>query len=92
MPGFEQQDIHADLKNGYLVIMAQRPQYVEDEFNKRVYTSRERHIGGCHRKYYVGDDIAQENIHAAYKNGILKVAIQLPEKRLMNQRKLIEFQ
>lgn len=91
LPGYEQKDVHAELKGGYLTIMANRPSNLEEEYKKREYSIRERHIGGCMRKYYVGYEIRQENVKAAFKDGILRVLIQLPSDRITDERKYIEI-
>ena len=91
LSGYEKDDIRAELRDGYLTILAKRPSYVEDEWNKRVYTSRERHIGGCKRSFYVGENVLENEIQAAFKHGILKIAITLPKERIEDHRKLIEI-
>lgn len=91
LPGYEQKDIHAELRNGSLTIMASKPDYIEEEYNKRKYSRRERHIGGCKRSYYIGNEIRQEDVKAAYKDGILRVLIQLPSGRITDERKYIEI-
>lgn len=90
LPGYEKQEIRAELKDGYLIIMAARPQTIEIEEAHRNYSRRERHIGGCKRSYYVGDEITQQDIKAAFKDGILTIIIRIPERRIKDKRKWIE--
>ena len=91
LPGYEKKDIRAELKDGYLTIMAARPEKLEKEFNKRHYSRRERHIGGCKRSYYIGNEIQQEDIQAAFKDGVLKLLIQRKDKEIEDHRKMIEI-
>lgn len=91
LPGYEKEEIRAELKDGYLTIMAARPQQIEMEETHRNYLRRERYFGGCKRSYYVGDEISQRDIKAAFKDGILTVLIRIPERRIQDNRKWIEY-
>ena len=54
------------------------------------YVMRERYTGSCSRSFYVGDHVTEENIKAAYDNGILNVSfpkeatLQQPEVKLID--------
>lgn len=91
LPGYEQNEIHAQLKDGCLTIMASRPTYIEEEMNRRNYSRRERYCGSCKRSYYISAEVHQEDISAVYKNGILYVLIELPQERLCDLQKFIEI-
>jgi HSP20 family molecular chaperone IbpA len=90
IPGFTREDVQAELVNGTLTIIADRPENLENEDNKTHYIRRERLVGGCKRSFYVGDKVKQEDITAAFKDGILSVIIANPEKSVDREdRKLI---
>ena len=87
LPGFEKENINLSLDNGYLNIHAK----VEKENNNKEeekFVRRERFFGECSRSFYVGDDIKEEEIHAEFKNGILKV--EIPKKQIENKQKEIK--
>jgi len=91
LPGYEQKDIHAQLKGGCLTIIASHPSYLEEEMRKRNYSRRERFCGSCKRDYYLSAEVHQEDISAVYKNGILFVLIRIPEERISDLQRWIEI-
>ena len=72
LPGLDKQDIHIDLKDGYLNISVKKEEK-QEEGKKENYIHRERSFS-CSRSYYVGD-VRKEDIKAKYENGILSVFI-----------------
>ena len=46
------------------------------------YIGRERYAGSMCRSFYVGDAVSEEDIHAKYEDGILKLSVpkKAPEK------------
>ena len=57
LPGYDKEDIKAQLKDGYLTITAQKNTSNEDKDEKGNYIRRERYCGKCSRSFYVGDSI-----------------------------------
>ena len=82
LPGFKKEDINVQLDNGYLTIAASKSLEKEDEHEKSHYIRQERYSGSMSRSFYVGNDVKQEEIHAKYEDGILKLAVP---KRLLKQ-------
>lgn len=82
LPGFSRDDVHAELKDGYLTITAEREVKKEENDEKGKYLRRERFSGTCKRSFYVGEDIQQDDIHAAFNEGILQLSIpkEAPKK------------
>lgn len=80
LPGYEKENINLSLKDGYLEISAKVEREENNEENER-FVHKERFYGHCSRSFYVGEQITEEDIHAEFKNGILKVSIPKKEKK-----------
>jgi len=78
LPGFRKEDIKAELKDGYLTVSAAREENKEEKDKNNKFVRRERFTGSCRRSFYVGESITQEDMKAAFENGILK--IQFPKE------------
>lgn len=90
LPGFAKEDVQAELVNGTLTIIAKRPEHIEKDERKINYIHKERALVGCKRSFYVGIRVKQEDITAAFKDGILNIIITNPEKAVdREERKLI---
>ena len=65
---------------------------VDDEEEDGKYVRKERFFGECSRSYYVGEEIKEEDIHAEFKNGTLKIEIpKKEEQKKLNEPKQIEI-
>ena len=82
LPGFKKDEIHAELENGYLTISAEKS-LDKDEKDKKSgkYIRRERYAGSMSRSFYVGEGVTQEDIHAKYEHGVLKLSIPKKEEQ-----------
>ena len=87
LPGFEKENINLSLNKGYLNISA-KVEKNENHDKDEKFVHRERFFGECSRSFYVGDDILEEDIHAEFKNGILK--IEIPKKEIENKHKEVK--
>lgn len=78
LPGCEKENINIELRDGYLEISAKA---VKEENSKdsEKYVHKERFYGQCSRNFYLGDSI-EDDIHAEFKNGILKVTVPKKEE------------
>jgi HSP20 family protein len=74
LPGFAREDIHAEIKNGYLTIRAEHK--TENEDNKENYLRRERSFGSFSRTFDL-EGIDADAISASFKDGIL--TLNLPK-------------
>ena len=83
LPGFKKENIHVDLKEGYLTIRAEKGLEKEEKKEKKVIRS-ERYVGSMSRSFYVGD-IEPESIKCKYEDGVL--TLEFPKE---NQPKLPE--
>lgn len=75
LPGYKKEDIKADLKDGYLTITASRNETKEEHDSKGKCIRKERYTGSCNRSFYVGKELTQEDIKAAFSDGILRLSI-----------------
>ena len=83
LPGFKKENIHVDLKEGYLTVRAEKGLDKEEKQEKKVIRS-ERYVGSMSRSFYVGD-IEPESIKCKYEDGVL--TLEFPKE---NQPKLPE--
>ena len=79
MPGFNKEDVKAELKEGYLTISASTNKDDGEKDENGRYIRRERYVGSCSRSFYVGEDIKQDDIKAKFENGILKISVPKKE-------------
>ena len=82
LPGFDKKDINLELKDGYLTIKASRNEEKEDK--KHHYLRKERFTGSCSRSFYVGDSVKEEDVHAKFDNGILKLSFPKEEPKQLS--------
>ncbi len=93
LPGYNKEDIHADLKDGYLTISAERKEEKEKKDDKGNYIRRERRYGNCSRSFYVGKEITENDIKANFKNGILTLLVAKKEpNKDVEQKKYIAIE
>ena len=92
LPGYAKEDIKADLKDGYLTITASKNETKEEKDAKGNCIRKERYTGSCNRSFYVGENVTQDDIKAAFKDGIL--ALQVPKEvpKAVEQPKLITIE
>lgn len=79
LPGFSKEDIHAQLKDGYLTVYAARKE--EQEKKQESYIRKERYSGHYERSFYVGNQVTQEEILAKFKDGVLTMDVPKAEKK-----------
>ena len=76
LPGFRKDEIRASLRDGYLTISAAKGlDKDEQEKTSGRYIRQERYAGACERSFYVGEQLRQEDIHAAFTNGVLRLTV-----------------
>ncbi len=88
LPGFSREDIHAEIKNGYLTIRAEHKS--ENENKNESYLRRERSYGSFSRTFDL-EGIDAEAITASFKNGVL--TLELPKmKEKVEEARRVEIQ
>ena len=87
LPGFSKDEINLELKEGYLTVSAAKGLDKDDTNKKGKIIRQERYAGAMQRSFYVGEHLTEEDITAAFKDGVLKLNVakkdqpKLPEKK-----------
>lgn len=87
LPGYKKEDIEAQLKDGYMTIMAKKDSSKEEKDEDKKYIRRERYYGNCSRSFYVGDQVTEEDIRAKFEDGILQVYVPKKEPAPVVEKK-----
>ncbi len=77
LPGLKKEDIHVELKDGYLTLRGERN--MEHEDKKKNYHRIERAYGSFERSFRVPDTVKEKDIHASFKDGILELTVPVME-------------
>jgi len=79
LPGFKKDEIEVVLENGYLTINAAKG-LDKDETDKETgkVIRQERYAGSLTRSFYVGEELTEEDIKAAFEDGVLR--LNVPKK------------
>ena len=86
MPGFNKGDIDLHLQDGVLTITAKH-QETSEKKEEGKYLCRERRCGSYQRSFDVSG-IQEENITAAYDNGVLKLPLPKQGEVIPQSRKI----
>ncbi len=92
LPGYAKEDIKADLKDGYLTITASKNETKEEKDAKGNCIRKERYTGTCNRSFYVGEQVTQDDIHAAFKDGVLSLQVPKDMPKIEDAPKLITIE
>lgn len=87
IPGFKKDEIKIECHKGNLTITAKK-EFKKDEHEGKKFIRRERRYNTMERSFYLGD-IDDENIHASFEDGTLKVVV--PTK-VEQSKKLISIE
>ncbi len=91
LPGYAKDDIHAELKDGYLVISAEKETNTDESKEDGSYIHRERYYGSCSRSYYVGNKMKEEDIKAKFENGVLTIDLPKKNESEVEEKKYIQI-
>ena len=92
MPGVKKEDVKAELKDGYLTVTAQQNTNKDEKDKQGNYIRRERYSGSCQRSFYVGESVKQEDLKAAFNNGILTVAVPKEVQKPVEEKQYITIE
>ena len=89
LPGYKKEDVKAELKDGYLTISASNDNTKEEKDEDGKYIRKERYTGAVSRSFYVGKYVTEEDIHAKFENGILKLSVPKVDAPKVEENKYI---
>ncbi len=92
LPGFNKEEIHLDLKGGYLTVSAAKELDKEENSKKGRIIRQERFSGSMQRSFYVGGNVTEEDIKATFRHGVLSLQIPKKEKMLIPEKKTITIE
>lgn len=92
LPGFKKEDVKIQLKNGYLGIQAEQNINNDQKDSDGRYIRRERYSGSVSRSFYVGNKVTEEDIHAKFEDGILKLTLPKEDTHKVEQNRYIAIE
>lgn len=88
LPGFNKEDVKAEIHDGYLTISAEKKEENEKK-DDTGYVVRERYSGSCSRSFYVGEHVTQDNVKAAFQDGVL--SLSFPKEEAQPEQKAVKY-
>ena len=92
LPGFKKEEVHVDLKNGYLTISAAKGVDRNQQDQEGRYIRQERFAGACSRSFYVGDAVEPMDVSARFEDGILRISLPKQVQKQLPQTTAIAIQ
>ena len=92
LPGFKKDEVTAKLENGYLTISATKSMNKDEQNKEGKYIRRERYAGAMSRSFYIGENVQQEDIHAKFEDGILKLTVPKEDPKKVEEKKYISIE
>ena len=89
LPGFKKEEIKLELNSGYLTISTEKNLEKDEKNQQGKILRQERYSGTMQRSFYVGDSLTEEDIHAKYEDGVLRVDLPKKEARKVPEKKTI---
>ena len=87
LPGFKKDEITMHLEDGYLTVSAAKGLDKDEKDEKGTYVRHERYAGNMSRRFYVGEQITEDDIHPKYENGILSFSVPKKEGKAIEDKK-----
>lgn len=92
LPGFPKESIKAELRDGYLTILASYTGK-DNAGRKGSYIKKERYSGHYKRSFYVGKKVSEQDIKARFANGVLSVYVPKMDKQpQVEEKKIISIE
>lgn len=92
LPGYKKEDIKVQLKDGNLTISAAKAADKDEKDQKGNYIRRERYMGSMSRSFHIGNNVHQNDIHAKFEDGILKLSIPKPNQNTIENKGYIAIE
>ena len=89
LPGFKKDEISLELKEGYLIVSANKDLDKDEKDKKGKLIRQERYYGSMQRSFYVGKYITETDIKASFKHGVLNLLLPKKEKEKLPEKKQI---
>ncbi len=89
LPGFKKEEISLELDKGYLTVSASKGLDKDEKDHKGKLIRQERYSGSMQRSFYVGENLTEEDIKAAFRHGVLSLEIPKKEQPKVPEKKLI---
>ena len=89
LPGFKKEEISLELNNGYLTVSAAKDLSQDENDKKGKLIRQERYSGSMQRSFYIGENITEEDIKAAFKHGVLSLNVPKADKAKIPEKKTI---
>ena len=89
LPGFKKDEITLELKDGYLLVSANKSLDNDKQNKKGKLVRQERYSGSMQRSFYVGENITEDEIKASFKHGVLNLTVPKEEKEKLPEKKQI---
>ena len=89
LPGFRKDEITLELEKGYLKVSAAKGLDKDEKTKKGKLIRQERYAGAMQRSFYVGENLTEEEIKAAFKHGVLSLQIPKKETEKVPEKKTI---
>ena len=91
LPGFNKEDIGLELHDGYLTVKAEK-KLNNEEKKEGKFIRHERYFGSMQRSFFVGESLTEEDVKAAFKDGVLQVQVPKKEEKKLPEKKLIAIE
>ena len=92
LPGFKKDEITLELQEGYLTVQASKGVDKDENDKKGKLIRQERYAGAMQRSFYVGDQVKEEDIKAAFHHGVLTLQIPKQEQPKLPEKKTIQIE
>ena len=92
LPGLKKDEFNAKLEYGYLTISAAKGLDIDEQDKKGIYIRRERYAGSMSRSFFVGEGVTQEDVHAKFEDGILKLSVPKKAAKEVEQQRYISIE
>ncbi len=89
LPGYKKEDIKADLNDGYLNVTVTRA--LNKDEHEGNYIRKERYEGTCRRSFFVGEGLKEDDVKAAYADGVLTLTIPKEPEPVPEEPKYISI-
>jgi HSP20 family molecular chaperone IbpA len=92
LPGYQKEDVKVSLYNGDLTIEANHSTSNDEKDSKGNVVRQERYTGSCSRTFYVGENAKESDVHASFKDGVLKIEVPSDHEKNASEKKLISIE